>query len=201
VVAEFPDGDLKNRMNNALPSLRLPYWDAAAVPPIGEGSYPWCVQRKTIEVELPDGGSTKRVMIPNPLYAYTFHPLPIESFRNQPANSTKAPERWLEWASTKRFPTSWNASAQSQDEQIAFHLDWNSENFRQRTYFMLAIQNDYYNFSNNMVRINDPEHGGVLDSLESVHDTLHNAVGEGGHMTLLEYSAFDPIFWLLHGYV
>jgi tyrosinase len=200
VIAEFPVGDLKNRMNNALPSLRLPYWDAAAVPPVGEGSYPWCVQRQTIEVELPDGASTKRIMIPNPLYSYTFHPLPVEDFRSQPANTTKRPDRWLEWTSTKRFPTTFNASAQSQDNQIAFHLDWNSENFRQRTYFMLAIQNDYYSFSNDMVHIKDPDHG-VLDSLESVHDTLHNIVGESGHMTVLEYSAFDPIFWLLHGYV
>jgi hypothetical protein len=27
-------------MATALQSLRLPYWDAAAVPPVGTGSYP-----------------------------------------------------------------------------------------------------------------------------------------------------------------
>ena len=41
---------------------------------------------------------------------------------------------------------------------------------------------------------------GVLDSLESVHDTIHNTVGNSGpgHMTNAAYSAFDPVFWLLH---
>ena len=34
------------------------------------------VQRQTIEVELPDGTNSVKTMIPNPLYSYTFHPLP-----------------------------------------------------------------------------------------------------------------------------
>jgi tyrosinase len=60
---------------------------------------------------------------------------------------------------------------------------------------MMAMQKDYHNISNNMVSI-----GGVLDSLESVHDTIHNTVGSSGpgHMTNAAYSAFDPVFWLLH---
>jgi tyrosinase len=57
------------------------------------------------------------------------------------------------------------------------------------------MQNDYYNISNNMVR---KSRNVVADSLESVHDTLHNTVGDGGHMWQTQYSAFDPIFWLLH---
>ena len=59
----------------------------------------------------------------------------------------------------------------------------------------MAMQKDYHNISNNMVSI-----GGVLDSLESVHDTIHNTVGSSGpgHMTNAAYSAFDPVFWLLH---
>ena len=59
----------------------------------------------------------------------------------------------------------------------------------------MAMQKDYHNISNNMVSL-----GGVLDSLESVHDTIHNTVGSSGpgHMTNAAYSAFDPVFWLLH---
>lgn len=34
------------------------------------------VQRKTIEVELPDGTGSVKATIPNPLFSYTFHPLP-----------------------------------------------------------------------------------------------------------------------------
>ncbi|OSS44275.1 hypothetical protein B5807_11081 [Epicoccum nigrum] len=96
---------------------------------------------------------------------------------------------------TLRYPTDRNANAQSQDPKIASQLDLNLVNQRQRTYQMLAMQKDYYKVSNNMV----PE-AGVLDSLESVHDTIHNTVGNSGpgHMTNAAYSAFDPVFWLLH---
>ncbi|KAH7410009.1 hypothetical protein DE146DRAFT_333642 [Phaeosphaeria sp. MPI-PUGE-AT-0046c] len=38
----------------------------------------------------------------------------------------------------------------------------------------------------------------VADSLESIHDTLHNTLGDRGHMWKTLYAAFDPIFWLLH---
>lgn len=94
-----------------------------------------------------------------------------------------------------RYPTTRNADAQSQDSKVASQLDLNLVNFRQRTYQMMAMQKHYHNISNNVVSL-----GGVLDSLESVHDTIHNTVGSSGpgHMTNPAYSAFDPIFWLLH---
>jgi tyrosinase len=51
------------------------------------------------------------------------------------------------------------------------------------------MQHDYNAISN------DLQPG---DSLESVHDTIHNTVGSDGHMSMLAYSSFDPIFWLHH---
>jgi tyrosinase len=191
VVDELPGGAFKVRMHKALQKLRLPYWDAAAVPPNREGSLPWCVQRKTIKIELPFGNGTANSTIPNPLYAYNFHPLPLDAFSEKKVGST-TPDRWTQWNSTMRCPTTLNASGESRDELIALHLDANRDSLRQRTYQMLALQTDYYNISNNMVR------NGVADSLESIHDTLHNTIGDGGHMWNTQYSAFDPIFWLLH---
>lgn len=38
------------------------------------------------------------------------------------------------------------------------------------------------------------------DSLESLHDVIHSLTGNNGHMTYLDYSAFDPVFWLHHTY-
>jgi tyrosinase len=187
----LPGGAFKVRMHKALQKLRLPYWDAAAVPPNREGSFPWCVQRKTINIELPSGNGTVNSTIPNPLYAYKFHPLPIDAFSEKKVGST-TPDRWTQWTSTMRCPTTFDASGESRDELIALHLDANRDSLRQRTYQMLALQTDYYNISNNMVR------NGVADSLESIHDTLHNTIGDGGHMWNTQYSAFDPIFWLLH---
>ncbi len=39
------------------------------------------------------------------------------------------------------------------------------------------------------------------DSLESIHDVIHSIVGSNGHMTYLDYSAFDPSFWLHHAMI
>ena len=39
------------------------------------------------------------------------------------------------------------------------------------------------------------------DSLESIHDAIHNAVGSNGHMAYVPWAAFDPVFWLHHWYV
>jgi tyrosinase len=104
---------------------------------------------------------------------------------------------WTHWKTTKRYPADRSADATSQNTAIAWQLDQNLVNLRQRTYQMLAMQKDYHNISNNMVA-STLMNGGVLDSLESVHDTIHNTVGNGGHLTNVAYSAFDPCFWLLH---
>jgi tyrosinase len=39
------------------------------------------------------------------------------------------------------------------------------------------------------------------DSIESLHDQIHGLTGSGGHMNFIEYSAFDPIFWLHHAMI
>ncbi|KAH7390588.1 hypothetical protein BKA66DRAFT_580691 [Pyrenochaeta sp. MPI-SDFR-AT-0127] len=205
VVSEFPNGEAKDRMENALATFRIPYWDAAAVPPVGTGSYPWIIQAKTIEVENTNGNTTTRSIISNPLYAYTFHPVPIDDFRDDQGRgeaenlpSGRAIEPWILWNSTKRYPTNQSESAQSQDHLVAYGLDMNANQLRERTYQMLAMQKDYHSISNNLAGRKDTVQGGVPDSLESLHDTLHNTVGARGHMWATAYSAFDPIFWLLH---
>ncbi|KAF1916188.1 common central domain of tyrosinase-domain-containing protein [Ampelomyces quisqualis] len=207
VIADFSEGTFKQRMNDALDTFRLPYWDAAAVPVTGESSYPLCVQRKSIEVELPQGNTTTRKLIENPLHSYTFHPIPKDAFSDGPSKpdgdslqdvrqfATLAAERWTIWNSTMRYPTTMTGIAESQDNLVASQLDANSKNQRQRIYQMLAMQTDYYNISNNRAHVGS---GAVADSLESVHDTLHNTVGSGGHMSKTQYSSFDPMFWLLH---
>jgi tyrosinase len=39
------------------------------------------------------------------------------------------------------------------------------------------------------------------DSLESIHDAIHGITGGNGHMSYLDYSAFDPLFMLHHAMV
>jgi tyrosinase len=35
-------------------------------------------------------------------------------------------------------------------------------------------------------------------SLEDIHNAVHNYVGNGGHMSAVRISSFDPVFWLHH---
>ena len=60
------------------------------------------------------------------------------------------------------------------------------------------MYNDYTTFSNEAWIADDNPAG--YDSLESIHDQIHGLTGSGGHMTYIHYSAFDPLFWLHHGY-
>jgi tyrosinase len=179
-------------MYNALSTFRMPYWDAAAIPPKDTGSFPAIVQERMVEIEVPSGEVTTRISVPNPLYAYSFYPLPVGDFESD--GNQGAP--WTLWDSTKRYPTSMNGDAQSQNDLVALSLDRNRVNLMQRTYQMLGMQDKYLDVSNSMVETN--AQGAIPDNLESVHDTLHNAIGRSGHMYDAAYSAFDPIFWLLH---
>ncbi|KAL5439756.1 hypothetical protein PMIN06_009849 [Paraphaeosphaeria minitans] len=71
-VSALPNGELKERYLKALPSVRLPYWDWAAIPPEEEGTLPASVQAEFVNVTMPNG----TVTITNPLHSYKFHPLP-----------------------------------------------------------------------------------------------------------------------------
>jgi len=43
-----------------------------------------------------------------------------------------------------------------------------------------------------------PGHQGHLTSIEEIHDRIHGYVGGPGHMGVVPFSAFDPVFWLHH---
>lgn len=62
-----------------------------------------------------------------------------------------------------------------------------------QTYKLIAGESDYGPFSNNVAGSGT----GYL-SLETIHDEIHAMVGNGGHMSFIPYSSFDPIFWLHH---
>jgi tyrosinase len=174
-------------MYNALVTFRMPHWDAAAIPPKDTSSFPSIVQQDMVEIEVPSGESTITISVANPLYAYYFHPLPVDDSKSVP---------WILWNSTKRYPTSMAVSAKSQNGLIAESLDSNRMNPMQQTYQMLGMQAKYLDVSNSMAKTDAQV--AIPNSLESVHDTPHNAIGRGGHMYDAAYSAFDPIFWLLH---
>lgn len=61
---------------------------------------------------------------------------------------------------------------------------------------LLLSYNNYDAFSFNQWDPNTSP--GEFGSLEDVHNEIHDRTGGGGHMSALEVSAFDPLFWLHH---
>ncbi|KAL8862767.1 MAG: hypothetical protein Q9178_000709 [Gyalolechia marmorata] len=67
---------------------------------------------------------------------------------------------------------------------------------RSMTYTLLTQQPNYGIFSN--TRYNDGRDVGRYNSIENMHNGIHMLVGNGGHMSNIPYSSYDPIFWLHH---
>jgi tyrosinase len=79
-------------------------------------------------------------------------------------------------------------------------LQQNLASIQQRLYNLFSNYGNYTMFSNE-VWMPDPTNTSY-DSLESLHDTIHNIAGGGsGHMAYIPFSAFDPIFFLHHANV
>jgi tyrosinase len=82
---------------------------------------------------------------------------------------------------------------------VARQLDNSASSFRSRLYNLFTNYHDYTTFSTEAwIPQNNPN---GYDSIESVHDQIHGLTGNGGHMAYVEYSAFDPIFFLHHAMV
>lgn len=105
--------------------------------------------------------------------------------------------QWDVWTTTVRAPTSNESSADSNNTWVERSLRQNLPSIQQRLYNLFAKDDNYTTFSNS-AWIPDPTNASY-DSLESLHDTIHNIAGGGsGHMAYIPFSAFDPIFFLHH---
>ncbi|KAI1814106.1 Di-copper centre-containing protein [Poronia punctata] len=178
------------RMQKAAKRFRIPYWDWAAAPSAGESVLPLSVGgSSTISVSGPNGVQN----ISNPLFSFTFRPFNMSYFQDAPFN------RWNE---TKRAPSPNNGpDAVSNNSFVAASFDNHLPSYQQRLYNLFANSPNYTHFSNE-AWIGRNSTGAYYDSLESLHDSIHT-VGGGtwGHLAIIAYSAFDPIFFLHHANV
>lgn len=73
----------------------------------------------------------------------------------------------------------------------------NRSDLRNRTFNLLTQAKTYTAFSNDGFRgtAGNPTR---FDSLEAIHGSIHVLTGLGGHMSVVDFAAFDPIFWLHH---
>jgi len=105
--------------------------------------------------------------------------------------------QWEAWSTTLRNPTTTNpqtaSTAQTQPERLESLLDSNKLTLRDRTFNLLTQATTWAAFSNDGfqgTRMNPI----AYDSLESIHGQIHGLTGQGGHMSAIDFAAFDPVF-------
>ncbi|KAI4171467.1 MAG: hypothetical protein LQ343_004205 [Gyalolechia ehrenbergii] len=96
---------------------------------------------------------------------------------------------------TVRYP---DAAGQSQPDLANKQLQANGAALHTLTYQLITQQPEYGPFSNTGY---SDGRGGRYNSIENMHNGIHMLVGNGGHMSNIPYSSFDPIFWLHHANV
>ncbi|KAI0864119.1 Di-copper centre-containing protein [Xylaria cubensis] len=188
IASLWPPKEL-DRVQKAARKFRIPYWDWAAAPPAGESVLPLSISGSSImNVSGPNGIQS----IANPLFSYGFRPFNGSIFPDSPYNK---------WNETKRapYPTT-DPSAVSNNSFVASSLDNHLPSYQQRLYNLFANYPNYTHFSNEgWIAQNN---SGTYDSIESLHDSVHTIGGGGwGHLAIIAYSAFDPLFFLHHANV
>lgn len=183
VINEFPTSQ-QTRLRNAARTLRMPYWDWAM--DSGDGrTVPTSMRDKTVTVNGPRG----QVTINNPLYSYTWG-------SSLPSEMLGGP--WNNFATTLRRPVA-NPTRSNNNEMNA-RFNTLRVSLRDRIYNLFAARPVPSFGSVATSQIGARNALNVVDSFESIHDPIHNTAGgeTGGHMYYLDYSAFDPLFWLHH---
>ncbi|RYP23081.1 hypothetical protein DL765_001336 [Monosporascus sp. GIB2] len=185
-IASLYPPEKREHIGKAAKSFRLPYWDWAATPQNGTGVLPLSMGgHPNIAVSGPNGVQT----IANPLFSYTFKPFNASIFPELPFNT---------WNETKRAPRPINSpAATSNNSFVARALDSQMPSFQQRLYNLFANYPNYTSFSNEAWIPTDDN--GTYDSIEALHDSIHTLGGGAfGHLSIIQYSAFDPLFLLHH---
>ncbi|TGJ84825.1 hypothetical protein E0Z10_g3899 [Xylaria hypoxylon] len=188
IASLWPPEDL-DRVQEAAKRFRIPYWDWAVAPPAGESVFPLSIGGSSVvNVSGPNGIQS----VSNPLFSFAFKPFNGSIFPDSPYNK---------WNETKRapYPIS-DPNAISNNSFVAASFDKHLPSYQQRLYNLFANYPNYTHFSNEgWIGQNN---SGTFDSIESLHDSVHTIGGGGwGHLAIIAYSAFDPVFFLHHANV
>lgn len=154
-------------------------------PPNNGPSVPTAIRDQTVTVTKPSG----RVSIPNPLYSYTWG-------SSLPSEMGGGP--WSNFATTLRRPV--GNPTRSNNNEMNSRFGSLRTSLRNRVFDLFASRANWGQASTSQIGVRTASSGNSVDSYESVHDAVHVTAGgeSGGHMYYLDYSSFDPIFWLHH---
>lgn len=70
-------------------------------------------------------------------------------------------------------------------------MEKQQENLANRVYNLLTFYSNFTQFSNE-AWYGDQEN---IDSIEALHDLIHGITGKSGHMSFLDFAAFDVSFF------
>lgn len=184
VIDTFPQSQRANLQAKAR-TIRMPYWDWAMDPGNGQPTVPTSIRDQTVTVTKPNG----RVTIPNPLYSYSWG-------SSLPSEMGGGP--WNNFPTTLRRPVS--NPTRSNNNEMSVRFNNLRTSLRDRVFWLFASRQPWGYATTSQVGVRTQMSGNGVDSFESVHDAVHSTSGgeSGGHMWYLDYSSFDPIFWLHH---
>ena len=97
-----------------------------------------------------------------------------------------------------RAPSDGTPSASSLDSQVAQTIANEQPEYQKTLMMLYSVDTSFGPFSNTAYLENQPN---SYNSLEGLHNIIHNTLGSGGHMTYPSYAGFDPVFWLHHANV
>ncbi|KAK0752590.1 hypothetical protein B0T18DRAFT_459371 [Schizothecium vesticola] len=169
---------------SAAETLRLPYWDWASDP---DSQLPPVTTQPTIKITTPTGPAE----VHNPLYSYRFQTFPFTDpdFQDQPLSQFSETKRCVDGSES--------SDGVNHYDLIADRLSSSSPRIRSLLYSTFTQGPSFVAMAST---------GGAAFSLELPHNTVHQEVSGGplsktGHTKPVKWSAFDPIFWLLHANV
>lgn len=186
IFAQY-SGPVKERLQNAAATWRLPYWEWAT----DEPTIPVEFTTESIQIlDTKDPSGSKLVPLnPNPFAFYKFNPIDPSFSGNYKIYPT-----------TLRCPNTSDATAVSQPDLVNENLRDPQYDLKGSTWAIFQTT-DWNTFSNESTMAADS--AGPMSSLEGVHGTVHNCTGgivpkKYGHMTSIPVAGFDPIFWMHH---
>lgn len=165
----------KDAWTQAAQQIRQPYWDWAqyALPPDE------VIRASTVTITNYDG---KDITVDNPLRRYTFKAdLPLPYFTGS---------GWEDLQATVRQP---DRNGKENITRLTQILNSGHNKTRNDVVLLLTNVGDWDGFSNHTSSENS-----ITNSLERIHDNLHNQIGGNGHMADPAVAGFDPIFFLHH---
>ncbi|KAL1594588.1 hypothetical protein SLS60_010349 [Paraconiothyrium brasiliense] len=186
IANEYSAGDAQRNALSVANRVRLPYWDWALNPDNStEGVMPTSLRSQSVTVTFPNGTSGE---IPNPLYAYSFHPLKYDDF------SALAEYEFKDWNTTIRLPENGTSPDATSRNDVANERATTAQPDNRDTLYKLLTTYQTFN------EWSSAAGGSELGSVEVLHNSFHNMFGMG-NMGIVEASAYDPVFWFHHWYV